>query len=188
VEWLDGHYEEFVNSHAVQVAHRFGGLKYVESVDVVNMHEVVRDGNVIDDLFGNRLDAKTACQAINDGAKASKANIGIDHDYQRLAIKASFAGKLSNKVKGKGLNRIAKKLANQTKEMELPKVCPPTELLERIFQAEVEHEKALFPAWFESQGREEGLRQSFDAAVEKKFCCLDVAKIFESGVMDSLFE
>ena len=55
-------------------------------------------------------------------------------------------------------------------------------------QTEIEQEKKYFPTWFQSQGGEEALRASFEAAVKKKFCSLDDKKILSSGVLDTVFQ
>jgi len=195
VQWLNKNYEEFLDAHSIHVAERYKRQPFVKSVDVINMHEVIGSKvDLIQHFFCNELKANATCEAIHAGAKTSKSNIGHDHDYERLAIKAYLAGKMHPKTslrKPVYLDRATRGLKMKVDRINahktLPRICPPKELLDRMLQTEIDSEKKYFPEWFVSQGGEEKLRQEFDMAVKNKFCILDDDKIFESGVLDSIF-
>lgn len=193
VAWLNEHYDEFLDVHAIRVAERYRSQHWVTTVDIINMHEVAETSNLIEYFFCNALDAEATCQAIRDGARPPKSNIGADHDYERLAVKASLGGKISAKfTKPIHLVKATRSLVMKVNEMNavdtLPRICPSKQLLDQILATEIEHEKTYFPEWFTSHGGEEGLQQSFDKAVKKKFCSLDADKIIESGMLDSVFK
>jgi len=193
VDWLIEHYDEFLDAHAIAVADRYRSQHYVTEVDIINMHEVASTSNLIEYFFCSELKANSTCKAIHDGAKPSKSNIGSDHDYERLAIKASLAKKIDTVLDrpillARATTGLKKKVDRINADGTLPRICPPKELLDRILQTEVEQETKYFPAWFQTQGGEEALRASFEAAVKKKFCSLDDKKILESGVLDKVFQ
>ena len=150
----------------------------MKSVDIINMHEVIASNvDLIQHFFCNELKANATCEAIHAGAKTSKSNIGYDHDYERLAIKAYLAGKMHPKTSLRNplnLDRAARGLKMKVDRINahktLPRICPPKELLGRILQTEIDSEKKYFPEWFVSQGGEEKLRQEFDIAVKNKLC------------------
>lgn len=192
VEWLEKNYDKFEQMHAIMLADFYQKIDYVKSVDIINMHEVAANGNLIDHFFCDHLHAKSACQAIKDGAKPSKSNIGVDHEYERLTIKASLGKKIPTSLnKPIDITRATRHMKTKAEELNvhgtLPRICPNKDLLDRILQTEIEHERTFFPEWFESQGGEAGIRQSFQKAVKKKFCSLDVDQIFASGILDSVF-
>lgn len=89
VEWLEENYDKFLEAHAAKLAERFGGYDFVDSVHMINMHDV-GSSNSIEYFFCNHLRAVETCRAILDGAKPSKTNIGRDHEYERLVVKAKF--------------------------------------------------------------------------------------------------
>ena len=93
MEWLNGHYDGFVDKHAVHVAERFRHLDIVESVDVLSMHQIP---DLIEHFFCKCLWSNTACQAFKDGAKPSKSNVGSDHEYSRIIIKAFWSGNIKS--------------------------------------------------------------------------------------------
>jgi len=70
----------------------------------------------------------------------------------------------------------------------LPRICPPKELLNKILETEIKQERAYFPKWYESQGGDEGLRQTFEKAAKKKLCSYDVENILETGVLQPVFK
>mmetsp|Transcript_17442 Transcript_17442/g.30672 ORF Transcript_17442/g.30672 Transcript_17442/m.30672 type:complete len:214 (-) Transcript_17442:292-933(-) len=191
VEWMDTNYDKFLEAHSIPVADRYRSFNFVESVHLVNMHEVGK--NLIEHFFCNHLQARATCQVIREGAKPSKSNIGTNHEYERLTIKAKFRGKiqtdfnkLGNRVKA---TRFLKRRVQEINAHDaLPRICPRDALLEQIFQTELEQERTYFPEWHESQGEEEGLRNEFNMAVKKKFCSFDVDKIIDSGMLDSIFK
>lgn len=189
VEWIDTNYDKFLQAHGIKLADRYRSYDFVESVHLINMHEVGK--NMIDHFFCNHLQAKATCQAIKEGAKPSKSNIGSDHEYERLTIKAKLSGKIPTDL-GKPVNliRASKYLKQRVEEINatLPIICPREALLKQVFQTELEQERTYFPEWHESQGGEEGLRNEFDMAVKKKFCSFDVDKIIDSGMLDSIFK
>ncbi|KAL7524031.1 hypothetical protein ACHAXR_001253, partial [Thalassiosira sp. AJA248-18] len=190
VEWLNTSYDEFLLAHAIEVGDRFRSYDFVESVDILNMHNV---SNLIEYFFCNHLDAKASCQAIKDGFAPSKSNIGSDHEYERLVIEANLGGKVSGKLdRPVKIDRATRNLKQRVEASNghgtLPRICPNQTLFEQIFQMEMKQEKKYFPQWHESQGGEDGLRQLFKAAWKKKFCSFDVVRIFESGVLDSIFK
>lgn len=190
VEWLDKTHHSFMEKHAIEVAARYRRLDIVESVEFLNIHQIP---DLIEYFFCTKLRAKAVCQAIKDGAKPPKLNIGTDHEYGRVAIKASLVGKIkANLHRPLTLIRAARQLksyvekngANET----LPRICPAEKLSEKIFRTERKNERKFFPEWYEYQGGDEGLRKSFDAAVKKKFCSYDTDKILEMGLLDSIFK
>ena len=66
-----------------------------------------------------------------------------------MAIKAALAGKISAKVERPvEIKRVGRNLKNKVIESNaqetLPGVCPPKELLDRILQTEIEHERTYF--------------------------------------------
>lgn len=192
VEWLEANYDKFEEIHAIKLADRYRKIEYVKSVDVINMHEVAATSNLIEHFFCDHLHANAACRAIKDGAKPSKSNIGTDHEYERLTIKASIGKKIPTSLnKPLDIIRATRHMKTKSEEMNvhttLPRICPNKELIDKILQTEIEHERTFFPEWFESQGGEAGMRQSFEKAVKKKFCSLDVDQIFASGILDPVF-
>lgn len=192
VQWVEGKYDNFLAVHAMAVANRFRKYDYIESVEFLNMHEVVKKSNLVEYFFCDHLQTKSTCQAIKDGAKTSKSNIGTDHDYERLAIKAALDKKLpADMTRPVNIDRLTNKLKAKVEENnlhdKLQRECPNQDLLDQILQTEIEQEQSTFPEWFESQGGEEKLRQSFEVAVKKKFCSFDTDKIFESGMLDPIF-
>lgn len=192
-QWMEQKYEDFMEVHSIKVAERYRSLPYVASVDILNMHEVAQSGDLIEHFFCQYLRAEAVCKAIKEGAKPSKSNIGAEHEWERLAIKAKFAGKITTDLtRPLWLDRSSRKMKAKVEEMSasaaLPKRCPNRTLLEQAVQTEIDHERTYFPEWFESQGGEDGLRKSFTKAVDKKFCSLDVEKVFASGVLDSVFK
>lgn len=83
---------------------------------------------------------------------------------------------------------MKRRVEGQNLTRSLPRVCPKVEILEKIFESELQQEQKYFLRWHEAQGGEEGLRESFDLAVKRKFCSLDVDAIFELGVLDDIFK
>ena len=190
VEWLDKNYVDFFQVHAIQLANRFNSYDIVESVDILNMHGIP---DLIEYFFCSQLQTNTTCQAIKDGAKPSKSNTGTEHEYERVTIKAALGGKIKTSLhKPVTLERVTRRVKEKVEEIDandpLPKICPSKTLLEQILQTEMEHERTYFPEWYESQGGDEGLRKSFEAAVKKKFCSFDVDKILRMGTLDSVFK
>eukprot|EP00984_Skeletonema_dohrnii_P032031 scaffold25418_cov131-Skeletonema_dohrnii-CCMP3373.AAC.8 len=189
VEWVEEKYDKFLKAHGVTVAERFKSYEFIESVHLINMHDMA--DSLADTFFCDILQAKATCKAIKDGVRPSKSNIGFDHEYQRLAIEAKRAGKIpaSSLEKKIQIRRVSKFLMMQVEQTNtsLPRLCPSNETLEKILTQELEHESKYLPEWSESQGGEEALRKSFEKAVQKKFCAFDVVKIFDTGIMDSIF-
>jgi len=189
VEWIDKNYDDRLEAHAIKVSDRYRSCDFVESVHIINMHEVGKKS--IEHFFCNHLQARSVCRVIREGAEPSKSNIGTNHEYERLAIKAKLGGKIPTDFsKPVQLTRAARYLKARVEEVNatLPRKCPNDALLEKIFQTEMEQERTFFPEWHESQGGEEGLRQSFDTAVEAKFCAFDVDKILDYGILNSIFK
>lgn len=192
VEWLERNYDKFLDAHAANVAERFGRYDFVDSVHVINMHEVGRSNSIMH-FFCDHLRAVETCRAVLDGARPSKSNVGLDHEYERLVVKAKFRGKISANVdRPVVLARTASYMKRRVETLnltsKLQRVCPGKDILERMVRTEVQQEEKYFPRWHDAQGGEEGLRRSFRQAVEGKFCSFDVERIFESGVLDDIFE
>lgn len=175
------------------MAERYRGLDSIESVDLINMNEVVSSGVSIEQFFFcDHLHAKTTCRAIKDGARASKLNIGTDHEYQRLLIASSLRGKIGKTFsRRQHLNRMTRRLKEKVEDLiankTLPRVCPQRSQLEKILETEIGHERTHFADWLESSGGEDALRRSFELAVAEKFCSLDIDAIFDSGLLDPIF-
>ena len=190
LEWLEKKYDRFILSHGVTLAERFKSYEFIESVNLINMHDM--GDSLVETFFCDILQAKATCNAIKDGARPSKSNIGIDHEYQRLAIAAKRAGIIpaSSLEKKIQIRRVSMFLMNQVERTNtsLPRLCPSNEMLQVILAQELEHERKYFPEWFKSQGGEDALRKSFEKAVQKKFCVYDVDKIFDTGIMDDIFK
>ena len=109
----------------------------------------------------------------------------------RLAISANLQGKLtSNFHRPNNIIRAVRKLKQKVeeKDLPLPRICPNKSVLDKILHKELEHERNYFPEWFESQGGEEGVKKSFDAAVKKKLCSLDIDTISKEGIMDNIYK
>lgn len=190
LDWLEEKYDRFLLSHGVTLAERFKGYEFIESVHLINMHDM--GDSLVETFFCDILQAKATCNAIKDGARPPKSNIGYDHEYQRLAIAAKRAGlipasSLEKKVKIRQVSRFFMEQVEQT-NTSLPRLCPSSEMMQMIFAQELEHESKYFPKWFESQGGEDALRKSFEKAVRKKFCVYDVQKIFDTGIMNDIFK
>ena len=188
MEWLEEKYDEFTKAHGITVAERYKSYEFIESVHLLNMHNM--GDNLVDSFFCEVLQAKETCKQIKYGARPSKKNIGIDREYQRLAIEAKLAGIIPKSSLDRKIRRVAKFLRMRVEQTDtnLPRLCPSNETLQKIFTRELEHERRYFPSWFESQGGEEALRKSFEKAVQMKFCVYDVAKIFDSGILDDIFK
>jgi hypothetical protein len=189
VEWLEDNYNNFLEVHGLTVAERYSRHDFIESVHLVNMHDV--KGGLIESFFCSNLRAESTCLAIQNGAKPSYSNIGTNHEYHRIAIEAKLAGKIPDKyvTKKKPMSNTAKTLEKRVKEsnITLPMLCPTKEMLNNILNQELETERKYFLEWHESQGGEEALRESFEKAAEKKFCCYDVVEILNSGILDVIF-
>jgi len=191
VEWMEKNYDKFLESHAISVALRYASYDFVESVHLINMHNVSEKNNLVEHFFCDVLQAKAVCRAIEAGATPSKSNVGTDHEYEQLAIMAKLAGKLTRDMtKPQLLHKSAVLLQKKIEETNTttlpPRICPSNALLEKIFQKELEHEKMYFHDWHESHGGEHALKQSFDRVVMDKFCSLDVNEIISSGLLDDL--
>lgn len=190
LDWLEEKYNRFLLSHGVTLAERFKSYEFIESVHLINMHDM--GDSLVETFFCDILQAKATCNAIKDGARPSKSNIGTDHEFQRLAIAAKRAGiiptsSLDKKIKIRWVSKFLMDQVEQT-NTRLPRLCPSSEMMQMIFAQELEHERKYFPKWFESQGGEVALRKSFEKAVQKKFCVFDVEKIFDAGIMDDIFK
>jgi hypothetical protein len=188
VEWLDK-FDEIVQRHGVAVAERYNSYKFIESVHLINMHDV--GDSVPENFFCNILQTEAVCSAIKDGARPRHENIGHDHEYERIAIEAKLAGKIPEKrvTRKLTLNRSAAFLKNQIdeKNITLPIICPTEEIMEKIFQHAVQHEKKYLLEWHESQGGEEGLRDALKKDGQMKMCAYDTAKILDEGILDDIF-
>ena len=188
VEWLGTNFDEFLLAHSIEVAKRFDKYDFVESVDILNMHDM---SDLIEHFFCDHLQAESTCQALKDGAVPSKSNVGKDHDYERLVIKASLQGRLLHKAfKPIQIDRTTRRLKEkiEAKNMSLPLMCPPKDLIDKILATELDQERTYFPEWFKKQGGEEGVTESFRAAVKKKFCSFDDGRIFQFGILDDIFK
>lgn len=188
-EWLEERYSEFLQAHAIPVAERYRKQRYTDTVDIINMHAVAQNGDLIEHFFCQHLRARAICQAIKEGATPSKSNIGSEHEWERLALKASFAGVISaDLTKPLNLGRAARHLKSRVAAVNasVPVICPNRTLLEQILQTEIEQERKYFPDWFDSQGGEGGMRKAFESAVKKKFCSFDVDKIFAADGRDPI--
>ncbi|KAL7457513.1 hypothetical protein ACHAWC_009057 [Mediolabrus comicus] len=191
VEWLR-HFDSMVHRHGVAVAERYNSYKFIESVHLINMHDVGRDSSSVpENFFCNILQTETVCNAIKAGARPQNENIGHDHEYERLAIEAKLAGKIPEKAVTRKLTlaRSAAFLKKQIdlKNITLPIICPSEEIMEKMFQHTVEHEKKYLLEWHESQGGEEGLRDALKKAGQKKMCAYDTVKILDEGILDDIF-
>lgn len=189
VDWLEKKYDYVLLKHGVTVAERFKSQEFIESVNLINMHDVGE--SLVGTFFCDVLQAKATCNAIKGGMKPSVPNIGIDHDYERLAIEAKMAGIIpaSSLERRIQIRRVSNFLMSQVEQTNttLPRLCPSNETLTRILTQTLEHERKYLPEWFESQGGEEALRESFEEAVKKKLCVFDVNKTFDTGIMDDIF-
>ena len=58
------------------------------------MHDKT-EPNMLDNFFCNYVPgANMMCQALREGQKPPKSNKGVDHEYDRVAIKASLLEKI----------------------------------------------------------------------------------------------
>jgi len=189
VEWLDKNFDKLVHRHGVAVAERYNIYNFVESVHLINIHDV--GDSVPDYFFCNILQTEAVCNAIKDGARPRHENIGHDHEYERIAIEAKLAGKIPEKkvTRKVTLTRSAAFLKKEIdqKNITLPIICPSEEIMGKMFQHTVEHEKKYLLEWHESQGGEEGLRDALKKAGQKKMCAYDTAKILDEGILDDIF-
>ncbi|KAL9181819.1 hypothetical protein ACHAXT_012162 [Thalassiosira profunda] len=191
VEWLEKNLDKFLQMHSTGVADRFSRYDVVESVEILNVHAIP---NLIEHYFCNHLEAENVCRAIKEGAKPSKSNVGTEHEYERLAIEAGKRGEVPEKYKlqkPQHLDRAARQLQARAEEVEargeaLPRICPSDALLDKILAKQMEQERQYFPEWYAAQGGDAGLRGAFDKAVKKKFCSLDIEKIFERGLLEPM--
>ncbi len=188
VEWLDN-FDEIVQRHGVAVAERYNIYNFVESVHLINMHDV--GDSVPENFFCNILQTEAVCNAIKDGARPRHENIGHDHEYERIAIEAKLAGKIPEKkvTRKVTLTRSAAFLKKEIdqKNITLPIICPSEEIMGKMFQHAVEHEKKYLLEWHESQGGEEGLRDALKKDGQMKMCAYDTAKILDEGILDDIF-
>lgn len=190
VQWMEEKYDQFKAVHAMAVAQRFHDAGITESVEVLNMHDKT-EPNMLDNFFCNYVPgANMMCQAVREGLKPPKSNKGVDHEYDRVAIKASLLEKIP-KLDRYNPGRVGAAIKKLAKERglddNLPSKCLNQTMLDDIFTSELSQEKEYFPKFFESQGGEEGLRQDFEKK-KHKFCALDVNLIMERGTFDPIFE
>ncbi|KAL9183426.1 hypothetical protein ACHAXT_004282 [Thalassiosira profunda] len=191
VQWIDEQYDHFIKVHAIEVAARYRSSGKFEEVVLLNMH----DGTpLLENLFCNKVRfANSTCQAIRDGAKSTKPNVGSSHEYERLATKAALRGKLKNYHRANAKQKAAKiKQAAVERGIfgdanSYPTICLNRTFMDKILQTEMEQERVHFPEWYESQGGDQALRKDFEKA-ERKLCSLDEEKILDSGLFDSIFE
>jgi hypothetical protein len=119
------------------------------------MHDV--GDSVPDYFFCNILQTEAVCNAVKDGARPRHENIGHDHEYERIAIEAKLAGKIPEKkvTRKVTLTRSAAFLKKQIdqKNITLPIICPSEEIMEKMFQHAVEHEKKYLLEWVSGRGR-----------------------------------
>lgn len=125
----------------------------------------------------------------------SKSNVGrYDNEYERLAIAAKHRGKITVDVSGKSYDstsslykatRYLKKRVDDVKK--LARICPEDAVLKKMLKMEAEQEVRYFSRWYEAQGGENALRQSFLVARKEKLCSLDIERIFNTGVLDDTF-
>ena len=183
-----GNYEKKLEAHAPRLAERYRRLPWVESATMINMHEHSGPG-LIEHFFCSYLNASGACRAARDGRAPSKSNVGEGHELSRLAIAASFAGKISTDlVKQVNLIRISRKIGQRLNEtgLILPEVCVEDSTLAAMLRLEMEEEKGGFPDWYAEQGGDPALERSFERA-RSKFCSLDVDRIVNSTRLDDIF-
>ena len=191
VEWMEGHYEQFLQVHAPSVVDRFKSHDFFESVDLMNIHE---DIDFLENFFCNYFpNAFATCQAIRQGEQSTRRdNVGGDHEYERLVVKASTRGfikKLSRYEVRPVALAIEKAVTEQNIYSEgVPKTCLSETFLKQLLQKEINQERKLFPEWYESHGGDDGIRVSFEKAKLSKFCSMDVDKILESGVLNHIFK
>jgi len=189
LEWMEKDYDKFLDAHGIRVADRYRRLDFVESVHLVNMHDIAGK-DLSENFFCDNLRAEAVCAAIKEGAKPSKSNVGFDHEFQRLAIRAKLDGRMKGKLdKPIKLAKASQFLETKVKErnMTLPRICPSAETLKKVFYAELEAERTHLLEWHDRTGGEEALSELYQKAVKKKFCSLDVDTIFERGLMDDIF-
>ena len=194
VDWMEEKYGQFKAVHAMAVAKRFRDAGITESVESLNMHN--DSVPMLENFFCNYVPgAETMCQAVKEGQQPKKANKGYDHEWDRLAVKAQQLKKIPRldrynvgKV-GATIKKLAKErdLLNDNDNTPLPMKCLNETMLNDIFTTEMSQEQEYFPAFFEEQGGEDGLRKDFDKA-KHKFCALDVKSIVEGGTFDGIFE
>lgn len=198
VEWINTHFHHFKQVHAIEVATRYRNSGKFESVEILNMHDGTRAGNMplplLENLFCNYIQfANATCQTIKNGKEAQKRNIGRTYEYERLATKAFLRGKIHNYHKV-----IAPKVADRIKNLVVergifpdgnayPKICLNQTFLDHLLQTEMEQERKYFPKWYESQGGDEGLRKDFENS-RHKMCSMDEERILDSGILDPIFE
>ena len=151
------------------------------------MHDV--GDSVPDNFFCNILQTEAVCNAIKDGARPRHENIGRhDHEYERIAIEAKMVGKIPEK----GVTRkdtLARSAAFLKKEIDqknitLPIICPSEEIMEKMFQHAVKHEKKYLLEWHECQGGEEGLWDALKLKKDgqMKMCAYDTPKILDEAM------
>ena len=115
----------------------------------------------------------------------------MSRDGTLSAYTVKLAGKIPEKAVTRKLTlaRSAAFLKKQIdlKNITLPIICPSEEIMGKMFQHTVEHEKKYLLEWHESQGGEEGLRDALKKAGQKKMCAYDTVKILDEGILDDIF-
>mmetsp|Transcript_4962 Transcript_4962/g.9219 ORF Transcript_4962/g.9219 Transcript_4962/m.9219 type:complete len:356 (+) Transcript_4962:27-1094(+) len=190
VEWIDETYHQFKEVHSIEVAQRFRKSGRFESVDILNLHE----GELLENLFCNYIPhASATCQGIKDGAKATKPNIGVAHEYERLATKAYRLGKLKH-YHSAIATKVAENIKNAVVEQGIfksadafPRVCLNETFLDQLLQLEMKQERKHLPKWYKAQGGDNGLREAFEKS-KHKLCSMDDESLLASGVLDPIFE
>jgi hypothetical protein len=189
VEWMEEKYDHFKAVHSMSVADRFRESGIAESIDFLNMHD--ESVPMLENFFCNYVPgAETMCQVVREGQQPKKSNAGSDHEWDRIAVKASRLKKLPQLDRyNPGNVGAALKQAAEDRSLigTLPFKCLNQTILDDIINTEINQEKEYLPSFFEEQGGEDALRKVFEKS-KGKFCALNVDLILEMGTFDSVFE
>ena len=179
VEWLTFDViESFRNIHSFDVYQRYRSHPAVSNVTVINLHQT--GVNSLSAFFCDHLHGTAnSCQKAKD-TKMSKTNASKDLDWKIFLSKIETYYSINleldeNKIKKQ---KVKEKLNSMT---DVPLVCLPMELKEKLLELSITFEVGLTPKWW--QNSDEGLKDleaDFAKKITSKLCSMDVEKILKS--------
>ena len=117
-----------------------------------------------------------------EGLEESK-NVGTTFNYDLLVEAAHNEGLLNRNLrKGKILKAIRSHQENDLnlKYYDFPLICPSPKMEDWLLQLSLEFERRILPKWFASEEGEQGHRDMFDRALERrKFCTIDESEAIQ---------
>ena len=144
--------------------------------------------------------ANHTCNAIRKAGKARRGNAGSSFDYSDLACAALEAGLIRSK-ENDGHARISRHVQRiistkvqryheETRNLtisDFQRVCPPSHVLDKIWNISLTSEMMLFPERFHQPRAASELRADFDIAARTSLCAMDVTKTLAEETWQSFF-